>query len=80
MVAQLLADLTPLYYFLWDHVKSLVYESPVDSEEDLLARVMDTADVGLQAISDSVYVGTVVLKSLVAHRGLLVNGPRRTTA
>ena len=38
-------DLTPLDYFLWGHMKSLVYETPVDSEEDLLARVMAAADM-----------------------------------
>ena len=48
-------DLTPLDYFLWGHMKSLVYETPVDSEEDLLARGMTAADVGLQGIGDRVY-------------------------
>jgi hypothetical protein len=34
-------DLTPLDYFLWGHIKSLVYETPVDTEEDLVARIAD---------------------------------------
>ena len=45
-------DLAPLDYFLWGHMKSLVYETPVGSEEDLLAWVMTAADVGLQGIGD----------------------------
>ena len=52
---QRLPDLTPLYCFLWDRMKSLVYETPMDSEEDLLTRVMSTADVGLSGIGDRVY-------------------------
>jgi hypothetical protein len=33
-------DLSALDFFLWGYVKSLVYETPVRGEEDLLARVM----------------------------------------
>lgn len=32
-------DLTPLDFYLWGHMKSLVYETPVESEMDLVARV-----------------------------------------
>lgn len=32
-------DLTPLDFFLWGHMKSLVYETPVESEENLIARI-----------------------------------------
>ena len=32
-------DLTPLDYFLWGSMKSIVYGTPVTSEEDLIARV-----------------------------------------
>lgn len=32
-------DLTPLDFFLWGHMKSLVYETPVETEEDLIARI-----------------------------------------
>ncbi|GBM89233.1 hypothetical protein AVEN_45275-1 [Araneus ventricosus] len=32
-------DLSRLNYFLWEHLKSLVYANPVDSEEDLVARI-----------------------------------------
>ena len=48
-------NLTPLDYFLWDHTKILIYETPVESEEDLLARVMAAADVGLSGIGSRVY-------------------------
>ncbi|GBN78503.1 hypothetical protein AVEN_256536-1 [Araneus ventricosus] len=32
-------DLSILYYFLWGHLKSLVHATPVDSVEDLVARI-----------------------------------------
>ena len=31
--------MTPLDYFLWGHMKRLVYGTPVDAEEDLLRRL-----------------------------------------
>ncbi|GBO04646.1 hypothetical protein AVEN_268492-1 [Araneus ventricosus] len=36
-------DLTCLDYFLWGYVKSLVYETPVNSAEDLVARIAAAA-------------------------------------
>ncbi|GBM43261.1 hypothetical protein AVEN_154582-1 [Araneus ventricosus] len=36
-------DLTCLDYFLWGYVKSLVYETPVNSAEDLAARIAEVA-------------------------------------
>lgn len=36
-------DLTPLDFFLWGHMKALVYETPVVSQEDLVARVAAAA-------------------------------------
>ena len=77
-------DLTPLDYFLWGHMKSLVYETFVDSEEDVLARVMAPADVGLQGIGDRVHEN-IVLRYFASVqvagrlRALLVSGPRTTT-
>ena len=61
---------TPLNYFLLDHMKSLVYETSVDSVEYLLARVMAAADVGLCGIGDRVDENMIhryvyALKSLV---------------
>lgn len=32
-------DLTPLDFFFWGHMKSIVYETPVESGEDLIARI-----------------------------------------
>lgn len=32
-------DLNPLDFYLWGHMKSLVYATPVASEEDLIARI-----------------------------------------
>ena len=36
-------DMTPLDFFLWGAMNALVYERPVDSEEDLAARIVAVA-------------------------------------
>ncbi|GBN55037.1 hypothetical protein AVEN_138553-1 [Araneus ventricosus] len=36
-------DLSSLDYFLWGHLKNLVSTTPVDSDEDLVARISVTA-------------------------------------
>jgi len=36
-------DLTPMDFFPWDHIKAVIYTSPVDSEEDLIACIFDAA-------------------------------------
>ncbi|KMQ84443.1 transposable element tc3 transposase [Lasius niger] len=38
-------DLTPLDFFLWGHLKSLVYDIPIESEEDLITRIMAACEV-----------------------------------
>ncbi|KAJ8962607.1 hypothetical protein NQ318_001000 [Aromia moschata] len=35
-------DMNPLDYFLWKHLKSLVYKTPVQNEEDLRNRIVDS--------------------------------------
>ncbi|GBM52199.1 hypothetical protein AVEN_170987-1 [Araneus ventricosus] len=37
-------DLNALEFFFWGHMKSLVYEMPVDSAADLAARIAVAAD------------------------------------
>ena len=37
-------DLTPLDYYLWGHMKALVYESKVDSRTELRARIFAAAE------------------------------------
>lgn len=37
-------DLTSLDFFLWGHLKSLVYETPVENHQDLVARIVVAAD------------------------------------
>ena len=32
-------DLTCLDFFFWGHIKSMVYETPIESDEDLVARL-----------------------------------------
>jgi len=34
-------DLTPLDFFLWGLIKDLVYATPIESEEDLIARIVE---------------------------------------
>ncbi|GFU19488.1 uncharacterized protein TNCV_4371621 [Trichonephila clavipes] len=36
-------DLSSLDYFLWRHLKHLVYATPLDLEEDLVARIFESA-------------------------------------
>jgi hypothetical protein len=36
--------LTPLDYFVWGHVKSLIYDTHVDVEFELLARILVARD------------------------------------
>ena len=36
-------DLTCLDFFLWYNMKSMVYETDIDSEEDLIARIVSAA-------------------------------------
>ena len=40
---------------LWVHMKSLNYDTPVATEEDLLAQVMAATDIGGPRIGDRVY-------------------------
>ena len=37
-------DLSPLDFFFWGHIKSLMYQSPVESAEDLVVRNIVAAD------------------------------------
>ncbi|KAJ8876752.1 hypothetical protein PR048_021199 [Dryococelus australis] len=52
-------DLNPLGYFLWRDTKGVIYETPVESEEDLLAWIMAAEDLGLPGIGDRVYQNIV---------------------
>ncbi|GFX23247.1 uncharacterized protein TNCV_4560291 [Trichonephila clavipes] len=36
-------DLSSLGYFLWGHLKNLVYETPLDSDEDGVVRISEVA-------------------------------------
>ena len=37
-------DITPLDFYLWGHIKSLVYETEVTTCEDLWCRVQDSVE------------------------------------
>jgi hypothetical protein len=36
-------DLTPLNFFLWGHMQNLVYETPVETQHDFVARIAAAA-------------------------------------
>ena len=36
-------DLTPMDFIVWGHIKALIYMSPIDSEEDLIAFIVEAA-------------------------------------
>ena len=38
-------DLTPLDFFYWGAMKELVYQTPVESDEDLVARIVAASGV-----------------------------------
>ena len=38
-------DLTPMYFFIWGKMKCLVYETPIDTPEELVARVAEAAAI-----------------------------------
>lgn len=37
-------DMTPLDFYVWGHLKSLVYETPVPSAEELIGRIVDACE------------------------------------
>ena len=54
------SNFTALDYFLWDHMNSLFYDIPMELEDDLLTRIMASADVWLLDIRDHVYENMVL--------------------
>lgn len=38
-------DLNPLHFFFWDHFKTLVYSTPVNTREDLVQRILFTGGI-----------------------------------
>ena len=36
-------DFAPKDFFLWSHIKALIYTSPVDSEEEVTVRIVEVA-------------------------------------
>ena len=47
-------DLTPLDFYLWGRMESLIYETPVESEVDLVGKMVDAA--GLTADNTPVWI------------------------
>ena len=40
-------DLTPMEFFLWGHIKALIYTTPVDSGEDLSGLLLRQQQPGI---------------------------------
>ena len=45
-----LRDLNPLRYFLWEYLNSLVFETPVETDIELVARIVTACE---QLLSDA---------------------------
>ncbi|KAJ8866879.1 hypothetical protein PR048_032741 [Dryococelus australis] len=56
-------DSTPLDFFLWVHMKDVIYQTSVEPEEDLPVRIMAVACLGLPGIGDRVYQNMVRVES-----------------
>ena len=39
------SDLNPLHYFLWEYLKSLVFETPVETDMELVTRIVAAYDI-----------------------------------
>jgi hypothetical protein len=65
-------DLTSLDFFLWGHMKSLVYETPIPSREDLVARIVAAG----AAIQDTPNIFENVRQSIIRRYNtcILVGG------
>ena len=44
-------DLTPMVFFIWGEMKCLVYETPIDIPEEMVARVAEAAAIILETQS-----------------------------
>lgn len=62
-------DLSPLDFCLWGHLKSLVYSTPVESEEDLVARIL----AACQMVQDMPGIFENVRRSLVRRCQLCID-------
>ena len=38
-------DLNPLHYFVWEYLQSLVFETPVETDMELVARIVAACDI-----------------------------------
>ncbi|EZA48267.1 hypothetical protein X777_14099 [Ooceraea biroi] len=56
-------DLSPLDFFLWGQLKSMVYETPVANKEELVARIVAAS----HEIKDDPNVFSRVRRSMVRH-------------
>ena len=45
-------DFIPVDVFLWDHIKALIYTSPVDSEKDIIALLLRKQQPGILLSAD----------------------------
>ena len=62
-------DMTPMDFFVWGEMRNLVYTTPVESEEDLVARIV--AEAG--AINDTPGVFARVRQKMIRQSQLCLN-------
>jgi hypothetical protein len=61
-------DLNPMD-FLWNHIKTLIYTSPVDSEEDLIACIVKAAETIRQQPGIFEHTSVSAMPLSAAYRG-----------
>ena len=44
-------DISPMDFFIWGEMKCLMYETPIDTPEELLARVVEAAAIIRETLS-----------------------------
>ena len=65
------SDLTPLDYYIWDHMKTLVYETKVDSRAELHARIFAVAE---QIWNHPDKIASAIQSLLIHAENCLANG------
>ena len=64
-------DLTPIDYYIWGHMKTLVYEKKVDSRRELRARILAVAE---QIRNRPDRIASAIQSLLICAENCLANG------
>ena len=55
-------DLNPLDYFLWGHLKSLVYITPIENENDLRNRIVASCEAIIGSNTPGIFARTSIFE------------------